>query len=133
MKSILSSLNFSRFLKGWINIPIAMFLGLSTVAHAQSVPFKDELTKLQASSDSLVRNHPVEKAYIQFDKPWYAIGDTIWFKAYVLNSYLMPSGQSKIINIDIANDSNKVIRQYRLPVVNGLTWGNIGLDEKDGL
>ncbi|MGZ3777472.1 MAG: carboxypeptidase-like regulatory domain-containing protein [Mucilaginibacter sp.] len=70
--------------------------------------------------------------YLQFDKAYYATGDTLWFKAYLLNSaYLTASTQSGILYIDIANDSNKVIKEYRFPVKTGLSWGNISLDEKE--
>ncbi|MDB5134417.1 MAG: hypothetical protein JWP37_1020, partial [Mucilaginibacter sp.] len=69
--------------------------------------------------------------YLQFDKPYYAIGDTLWFKAYLLNSYLTSSSQSGIINVAIANDSNKIIKRYRWPAQGGLSQGNINLDEKE--
>jgi len=102
--------------------------------YAQSTsPFKDDLLKLTRLSDSITHIRPVEKLYLQFDKPYYALGDTIWFKAYLLNEYLTASDKSRIVNIDIANDSNKVIKQYRLPVGSAVSWGNISLDEKEGL
>ena len=28
-------------------------------------------------------DYPFEKVYLHFDKPYYAVGDTIWFKAYI--------------------------------------------------
>ncbi len=103
-----------------------------SLSFSQTVPLKDGLLKITTSSDSLNKKKPSEKLYLQFDKPYYALGNTIWFKAYLLNDYLTASDKSRIINIDIANDSNKVIKQYRLPVENGITWGNISLNEKDG-
>jgi hypothetical protein len=96
-----------------------------------SGPLKSKLLVLKTKSDSINRNRSPEKLYLQFDKPYYSTGDTIWFKAYLLNSYLKSADLSQVINIDIANDSNKVIRQYRLPVKNGITWGDISLDEKE--
>jgi hypothetical protein len=94
-------------------------------------PLKAELLKLKTASDSSTFKLTAEKLYLQFDKPYYALGDTIWLKAYLFNSFLKPDNKSGIINIDITNDSNKVIKQYRLPVSAGLSWGNISLDEKD--
>jgi hypothetical protein len=113
-------------------ITVILFLCANTILFAQTGALKDNLLKLKTASDSSIHNRPVEKLYLQFDKPYYASGDTIWFKAYLLNSYLTASDKSGIINIDIANDSNKVIKQYRLPVQSGLAWGNISLDEKEG-
>jgi hypothetical protein len=34
-------------------------------------------------SQKLIEDYPSEKVYLHFDKPYYAVGDTIWFKAYV--------------------------------------------------
>jgi hypothetical protein len=90
-----------------------------------------ELIKLKTASDSISNNRSPEKMYIQFDKPYYSPGDTIWFKAYLLNAALTATDKSGFMYIDIANDSNKVVNQYKLPVQFGLSWGNISLDEKE--
>ena len=101
-------------------------------SYGQGIAPKDDLLKLTAKSDSLTKTLSPEKLYLQTDKPYYAIGDTIWFKAYLLNSsYLTASNKSGILYVDIANDTNKVIKQYRWPVKAGLSWGNIGLSEKE--
>ncbi len=90
-----------------------------------------ELLKLKTASDSINNNRAPEKMYMQFDKPYYSLGDTIWFKAYLLNAALTATDKSGFMYIDIANDSNKVVNQYKLPVQFGLSWGNISLDEKE--
>ncbi len=107
----------------------SLFFKIEVSAQAVS---KNDLLKITAAADTFRNQHPIEKLYLQFDKPYYAVGDTLWFKAYLLNDYLRPSDKSQIINIDIANDSNKVIKQYRVPAEGGLAWGNISLDEKEG-
>jgi hypothetical protein len=33
--------------------------------------------------------YPQEKVHLHLDKPYYAIGDNIWFKAYVVNAEKM--------------------------------------------
>ncbi|HEX3386342.1 MAG TPA: hypothetical protein VHS53_14175 [Mucilaginibacter sp.] len=82
-------------------------------------------------SDSLVIKNGPEKLYIQFDKPYYATGDTIWLKAWIFDgpTYLL-SSRSGLLHVDIANDSNKIIKQYLFPVFDGLSWSNLALDEK---
>ena len=100
---------------------------LNQIAFCQKI-----LPNLKKSIDTNSRPLSSETAYLQFDKPYYAAGDTMWFKAYLLNpSYLTPSGKSGLMYIDIANDSDKVVKQYRFPVWAGLTWGNISLNEND--
>ncbi len=78
---------------------VILLLAFNSFAIAPSINFKDELLKVTALSDSLNHTKPSEKLYLQFDKPYYAIGDTIWFKAYLFNaSYLTASDKSGIIN-----------------------------------
>jgi len=89
------------------------------------------LSKLTASSDSINTKFGAEKLYIQFDKTYYTTGDTIWLKAYLFNAPTqLLSARSGLLHLDIANDSNKIVKQYLLPVTSGLSWGNIALDDK---
>lgn len=91
-----------------------------------------QLIGVKRASDSSNTKYAAEKLYIQFDKPYYAAGDSVWLKAYLLNepTYNL-SGRSGLLHIDIANDSNKVVKQYLFPVQEGLAWGNIALEEKN--
>ncbi len=92
---------------------------------------KPELIKLKSYSDSVGAAHSSEKAYLQLDKPWYLPGDTIWFKAYLVDAASLTASQkSAIMYVDIANDSSRIVKSYSFPVAEGVTWGNIGLDEK---
>jgi hypothetical protein len=75
-------------------------------------------------------NLPGERMYLQFDKPYYAVGDTIWFKGYITGNVLSYSPLSSRVYVDLVNDSNKVIQHLVFPVSLGLTTGNIYLDEK---
>jgi hypothetical protein len=92
----------------------------------------DKIKNIVSGLKTFLETNPVEIAYLQFDKPYYAVNDTLWFKAYLFNAaFLTPSAKSGILYVDIANDSNKVVRQYRFPVSSGLSWGNISLSETD--
>jgi len=109
-----------------------IILSCHCLSFSQIAPLKAQLLKITALSDSVNRSNPSEKLYLQFDKPYYALGDTIWFKAYLFNSsYYTASEKSGIIYIEIANDSNKVVKQYRLTTHAGLGHGNISLDDKE--
>ncbi len=73
---------------------------------------------------------PVEKLYLQLDKPAYLKNDTIWFKAYLLNAdYLTPSTRSGLLYIELDDSNNKSIKRIMVPLASGLSWGNIALDE----
>jgi hypothetical protein len=112
---------------------IFCFLGvlIFTRVSAQVVS-KNNLVNIAAAEDTFRNNHSIEKLYLQFDKPYYEIGDTIWFKAYLFNAAnLLPSVKSGLLYIELANDSNKVIKRMMLPVSKGLSWGNIYLNAKE--
>src|SRR5579872_4150876 len=105
---------------------IPILLVLMALCHLSSFGQTDILAKLRTYNKA----RTAEKIYLQFDKPYYATGDTLWFKAYLLKaSYLTASSRSCFLYIDIANDSNKVVKQYKFRAGHGLSWGNISLDE----
>lgn len=87
---------------------------------------------VRAAMDSAITNAPGEKLYLQFDKPSYLLGDTVWFKAYIFNaSFSTPSAQSGILYVDVAGDDDKVIQEFMLPVTAGVSWGNLHLNKTD--
>src|SRR5882724_8919204 len=58
---------------------------------------------------------PVEKLYMQIDKPDYIVNDTIWFKGYIVDPTIAYSSLSSRLYIDILNDSNKVVKSLVVP------------------
>ncbi len=50
-----------------------------------------------------------EKAYLQFDRPYYVAGDTIYFKAYVTEGARHKlSGLSGVLHVDLINPANAI-------------------------
>jgi hypothetical protein len=84
-----------------------------------------------ASADTLRNRMPAEKLYIQFDKPYYSIGDTVWLKAYLFDAAFLTSSKSGVVYLEVANDTNKVLMRRILPVLAGLGAGNIVLNKED--
>jgi hypothetical protein len=85
---------------------------------------------IAARLDSFMVRHPVEKAYLQFDKPYYAAGDTIYFKAYVTfgeNHKL--SDLSGVLHVDLINTKNKIDKSIQLQLDTGLAWGDFALPD----
>lgn len=69
-----------------------------------------------------------EKAYLQFDKPYYAVGDTIYFKAYItLGAQHKLSAVSGVVHIDLVDPANKINQSIQLQVVAGTAWGDFVL------
>lgn len=74
--------------------------------------------------------YPQEKVHLHLDKPYYAIGDNIWFKAYLYNSTTQePSDISKILYVELINERDSIKQQLKLPVMGGATWGNFSLPD----
>jgi hypothetical protein len=91
-----------------------------------------DVKSIIASADTLRSRMPAEKLYIQFDKPYYIIGDTIRMKAYLFDAaYLKASSKSGIAYVEMANDTNKVLFRRMLPMEDGLGAGNIVLNKDD--
>jgi len=74
---------------------------------------------------------PEEKVYLHTDKPYYNLGDTIWFKAYLFDpSYLSGSEKSGLLYVELNDDSAEVVRRISIPIKKGLGWGQIPLPAK---
>ncbi|HEY5326355.1 MAG TPA: hypothetical protein VIJ27_05100 [Mucilaginibacter sp.] len=92
----------------------------------------DAVVNIVKSVTGFADRQLVEKIYIHTDKPYYAIGDTLWFKTYLFNAaYLNASAKSGIAYIEIADGQNKVVKRLMVAMYMGLGWGNIALNEKE--
>ena len=85
--------------------------------------------KLKATLDSLDKNYPQEKTFIHTDRSIYNTEQTIWFKAYTTMDGL-PSILSKIIYIELVNQTGHVIEKRMLPLDNGMGKGDIFLKKE---
>src|SRR5882762_8943193 len=73
------------------------------------------------------KQHPTEKTYLHFDKPYYAAGDTIYFKAYVTNPLYEPSTLSGILNVELINPANNICGYVILKLNDGMAAGDFAL------
>ena len=56
-----------------------------------------------------------EKIYVQTDKPYYSIGDDIWYAAYLVNGVThKKSDKSAIIYVELINDKDSIVSKNRL-------------------
>jgi hypothetical protein len=76
----------------------------------------------------LLANHITEKSYLHFDKPYYAAGDTIYFKAYVtLGDQFKLSNLSHILRVDFIGVNSEIIRSIKLNLMDGVAWGDFAI------
>jgi hypothetical protein len=75
--------------------------------------------------------HQTEKVYLHFDRPYYAAGDTIFYKAYVtLGDLHRLSNLSGVLHTElIDNITGKIILSEKLPILSGVAWGDFALPD----
>ena len=72
---------------------------------------------------------PQEKVYLHIDNTGYFMGETIWFKAYVVRAdYNIPTNLSKVVYVELVNPTGDVVETRKLKVSNGCAYGNIKVD-----
>lgn len=104
---------------------ITTFLfNLSASAQQDSVALNNIISKTKRLSDE----QPIEKVYLHFDKPYYAVADTVWFKAYVTTEQNVPSPLSKIVYVELWTAKDSLVQTVKLPVKNSVAYGNIPLN-----
>ena len=75
-------------------------------------------------------DHITERAYLHFDKPYYAAGDTIYFKAYITSGEKHELSEiSGVLNVELVNADNKVDQSIKMPIIDGVCWGDFALPD----
>ena len=102
------------------------FVNMHTDAHTHSI-----LERYVYNIAYFNRFYPQEKVYIHMDNRSYFLGDTIWFKAYVVeaNTHELTT-MSKILYVELLNESGVLLECKKLQVENGMCHGEFALDEE---
>ncbi len=86
------------------------------------------VNKIDNKFNVYAANHVGEKAYLHFDKPYYAAGDTIYFKAYVTNGEEHRlTDKSGVLYVNLIGLDNKINKSITLQLNGGTTWGDFVL------
>jgi len=84
----------------------------------------------QKAAGKLLNDNLQEKIYLHFDKPYYAAGDNIWFKAYITTGAKHQlSTISSVLNVELIDERDSVRQHIKLPIIAGVAWGDFKLDE----
>ena len=87
----------------------------------------DPVSKMAGLLMKWSTDHPVEKVHLHMDKSLYAIGDTIWFKAYVTTANNNLSKLSGVLNVELVDEKDSLCSLIKLPIVSGTSWGDFVL------
>lgn len=89
----------------------------------------DAVIAVEQALDSLRRHVPLEKIHVQLDKSSYILGDTIWYKAFVMDGATgAPSKTSGIVYVELLDGSGELLFRSRLVVLGGSANGEFILD-----
>ncbi|RYG22309.1 MAG: hypothetical protein EOO07_00175 [Chitinophagaceae bacterium] len=86
------------------------------------------LEKLLKQLAKMTASYPQEKVHLHLDKPYYAIGEDMWMKGYVVTAERNePSLLSAVLYVELIDQNNAIKKKAKLEVVDGLAYGNISL------
>ena len=66
---------------------------------------------------------PQEKVFLHFDNTGYFEGETIWFKAYVVNASNLQRSSSGVLYVDLLSPTGILLQQKKLKIVAGQADG----------
>lgn len=90
----------------------------------------DVIAKVNRQLEKWTENHPIEKVHLHLDKPYYAAGEDIWFKAYVtIGSLHKLSDYSGLLNVELINEQDSIKQVLKLQLVDGTAFGDIALPD----
>ena len=100
---------------------------LSSPILAQKNP---RLNKVTPKLDAYVNTSAPEKVYLQTDRDLYTMGDTIWFKTYLVNGIThYASDKSKIVHVELLDPNDSLIVNRKLYADDGGAFGDIPITD----
>lgn len=109
-------------------VPLVAILSLL----AFNLPSQDNmlLKKIIEKLDTYGSSGSPEKTYLQTDKDFYVLGDTIWFKTYMVDGIThQKSSKSRVAYVEMLNDKDSIIAKRRLFVEGTSAMGDIEIPE----
>lgn len=75
-------------------------------------------------------NYPCEKVYLHFDNNSYYLGETLWFKAYVVTNGLRREAVSKVLYVELWNQFGQQVDEQLFEIEGGVACGQLKLKKK---
>lgn len=107
-------------------------LSISTLCKGEKIlsPAVDSLAQFVRNIVTFNQMYPQEKVYLHFDNTGYYMGETIWFKAYVVNPINnRPNILSRVLYVELLSPEGRVLQTQKLKIENGQCNGQFSLAE----
>lgn len=120
----LSALLYSVVIKCALAVLFVVTLNTPIRADSGSV---DSLMTFAGNIHQFNSIFPQEKVFVQLDNTSYYTGETIWFKAFVVNASGLDRAQSKVLYVDLISPTGVLLKQEKLKIVAGQADGSFPL------
>jgi hypothetical protein len=104
-----------------------LFLTTSAFCFAASNEQSEALMRFAGNIHQFNSIYPQEKVYLQFDNTSYYTGETIWFKAFVVEASTLNRAPSRVLYVDLISPGGVVLQQEKLKIVAGQADGSFPL------
>ena len=113
------------------NIVLLLLLSFDIVgAEASPLSPSVSLKRFVKSISAYNYMFPREQVYLHFDNTGYFMGETIWFKAHVVNPQgFRPTALSRVLYVELLTPEGRIVQQHKLKIEDGQCHGQIPLDE----
>ncbi|GAA4037860.1 Plug domain-containing protein [Hymenobacter glaciei] len=109
---------------------LAIIAGLLSVAAFRLPPEENPFRRIVKSLLGFYATTLPEKAYLHLDRPCYASGETVWFKAYLAEADShRPDTLSKILYVELVSPERRIVAQRTLRLQAGVAPGDIVLPD----
>tara|TARA_R110002049_G_scaffold80546_7_gene204945 strand:+ start:99 stop:1937 length:1839 start_codon:yes stop_codon:yes gene_type:complete len=111
--------------KYW-GIALLLVFSLSQIQAQKQTHFNT----INKSLDNYTNILAPEKVYLQTDKDFYSKGDTIWFKAYLVDGIRhFASDKSNIVHVEFLSPNDSIVVKRQLFTNKGSAFGDITIDD----
>lgn len=111
-------------------LSITIIAMLATLLAATAQTPADSLARFVKGINAFNHLYPQEKVYLHFDNTGYFMGETMWFKAYVVNSTtLEATDMSRVLYVELLTPEGRIITSQKLKIEDGQAHGHLPLTE----
>ena len=111
------------------SFPIILILSLfiQTSVWAERIEPQQQLITFAGNIHQFNQIFPQEKVYLHFDNTAYFSGETIWFKAFVVNASTLQRSASTVLYVDLLSPNGLMLQRLKLKVSAGQADGSFTL------
>lgn len=111
-------------------LSIILIAALAALSAAVAQTPADSLARFVKGINAFNQLYPQEKVYLHFDNTGYFMGETMWFKAYVMNSTtLEATDMSRVLYVELLTPEGRILTSQKLKIEDGQAHGHLPLTE----